>query len=69
MVDAGARQALIARYKEGYQAVLAAPTGMTDAALDARPVPDAWSLRQIVHYLADSDMTSASRTKHHQADG
>ena len=38
-------------------------TGATDAELDARPAPGKWSAREIVHHLADSEMTSAIRLR------
>jgi hypothetical protein len=55
------REQLIAQYEDGYRAVAEALTGISDAELDARPRPGAWSAREIVHHLADSEMTSAIR--------
>jgi hypothetical protein len=43
--------------------VVEALTGATDAALDARPGPEEWSAREVVHHLADSEMTSAIRLR------
>jgi DinB superfamily len=60
-MDAPTRQALVAKYKDGYRAVADALAGATDAELDARPAPGKWSAREIVHHLADSEMTSAIR--------
>jgi len=57
------RQSLIARYRDGYEEVARALDGITPAELDARPAPGAWSPRQIVHHLADSEMTSAIRLR------
>jgi hypothetical protein len=57
------RQALIERYAAGHQAVLDALQGITDAELDARPNPDQWTPREVVHHLADSEMTSAIRLR------
>jgi hypothetical protein len=57
------RQALIARYKDGYRAVAAALDGATEAELDCRPAPGKWNAREIVHHLADSEMTSAIRLR------
>ncbi|MDQ3412377.1 MAG: DinB family protein [Chloroflexota bacterium] len=37
--------------------------GITDPELDARPAPDEWTTREIVHHLADSEMTSAIRLR------
>jgi len=63
-MDARTRQTLVARYKDGYRAVTDALAGATDAELDARPAPDKWSAREIVHHLADSEMQSAFRLRH-----
>jgi hypothetical protein len=35
----------------------------TDKQLDARPAPGKWTAREIVHHLADSEMTSAIRLR------
>ena len=57
------RQALIAQYKDGYRAVRDALAGAADADLDRRPAPGKWTAREIVHHLADSEMTSAIRLR------
>ena len=62
-MDRHRRAELIARYKDGHRVVAAALEGATDEELDARPAPDKWSARQIVHHLADSEMTSAVRLR------
>jgi hypothetical protein len=62
-VDAATRSSLIDRYKAGYEEVLAALDGIDDAGLDARPGPDEWTAREVVHHLADSEMTSALRLR------
>ena len=62
-MDLQTRQKLVAQYKEGYRAVADALAGATDAELDARPAPGKWSAREIVHHLADSEMTSAIRMR------
>ena len=62
-MDTDTRQELIRRYREGYDAVKAALAGATDEELDARPGPDKWTAREIVHHLADSEMTSAIRLR------
>ena len=62
-MDANTRKKLIAKYKDGYRAVSEAVAGATDAELDARPAPGKWSAREIVHHLADSEMTSAVRLR------
>ena len=62
-MDAATRKSLIAQYKAGYDEVVQALAGADDAALDRRPGPGAWSAREIVHHLADSEMTSAIRLR------
>jgi hypothetical protein len=62
-MDAETRNTLLAKYESGYQVVLAALEGMGDAELDRRPAPDDWTAREIVHHLADSEMTSAIRLR------
>src|SRR5438552_1991901 len=62
-MDSGKRKELIDRYKDGYRVVAEALTGATDEELDARPAPNKWSAREIVHHLADSEMTSAIRLR------
>src|ERR1700681_1081061 len=57
------RQKLIDQYKDGYRAVATALTGATDEDLDAHPAPGKWCAREIVHHLADSEMTSAVRLR------
>jgi hypothetical protein len=62
-MDRGRRAELIARYKDGYREVAAALEGATEQELDARPAPGKWTAREIVHHLADSEMTSAVRLR------
>ncbi len=62
-MDRQVRAQLIARYKDGCRAVAAALEGAMEAELDARPAPGTWSVREIVHHLADSEMTSAVRLR------
>ena len=57
------RQALIRRYRDGYRVVRAAVAGATKKELDAHPAPGKWSAREIVHHLADSEMTAAIRLR------
>ncbi|MGH9141868.1 MAG: DinB family protein [Vicinamibacterales bacterium] len=57
------RKTLIAQYLDGYRAVAEAVAGATDEQLDARPAPGKWSAREIVHHLADSEMTAATRLR------
>jgi hypothetical protein len=57
------RKQLVERYKDGYRVVVEALNGANDAELDARPGSGKWSAREIVHHLADSEMTSAIRLR------
>ncbi len=57
------RAARIARYADGYNEVLRALEGITDAELDTPEAPGEWSPRQVIHHLADSEMTSAIRIR------
>lgn len=61
-MDQATRAALISRYTQGYGIVAALATRLTNAQLDRVPA-DGWSARQIVHHLADSEMTSAIRLR------
>jgi hypothetical protein len=62
-MDAETRKKLIEQYKEGYHVVAQALAGATDEQLDARPGPGKWTAREVVHHLADSEMTSALRLR------
>jgi hypothetical protein len=62
-VDASTRRTLIDQYKAGYAEIVKALEGADDAALDRRNGPGTWSPREIVHHLADSEMTSAIRLR------
>ena len=62
-MDVETRRALIEKYRQGYQAVSDALQGISERELDARPAPGKWSAREIVHHLADSEMTSAIRLR------
>ncbi len=62
-MDAVTRRKLIDQYKDGYRAVAEAVTGASDEELDARPAPNKWTAREVVHHLADSEMTSAIRLR------
>ena len=57
------RRELIERYKSGHRVVVEALAGATEEELDARPAPGKWSAREIVHHLADSEMTAAIRLR------
>jgi hypothetical protein len=62
-MEAAIRKQLINRYKDGYRVVAEALAGANDDELDAHPAPGKWSAREIVHHLADSEMTSAIRLR------
>jgi hypothetical protein len=62
-VDETRRRALIERYKDGYRVVVEALEGVSAGEMDAREAPGEWSPREIVHHLADSEMTSAIRLR------
>jgi hypothetical protein len=62
-MDRDVRAQLIARYKAGYDEVAKALADITEAELDFRPAPGKWSPRDVVHHLADSEMTSAIRLR------
>jgi hypothetical protein len=55
------RDPLIEQYTRGHSAVVEALAGVTPAELDARH--DGWTAREVVHHLADSEMTSAIRLR------
>ena len=62
-MDTEERNRLIAQYRDGYAAVAEALLKITSEELDARPAPNRWTAREIVHHLADSEMTSAIRLR------
>ena len=62
-MDDRRRKELIAKYKEGYRVVAEALAGIDARALDRHPAPGKWSPRELVHHLADSEMTSAIRLR------
>lgn len=61
-MDIATRKGLIAQYEGGYRVVSEALTGLADSDLDLR-LPGKWSIRQIVHHLADSEMVAAVRLR------
>jgi hypothetical protein len=62
-MDANTRKKLIDQFKDGYRVVAEALVGATDVELDTRPAPNKWSAREVVHHLADSEMTAAIRLR------
>ena len=62
-MEAKERERLIALYRDGYRAIVEALHGADEEALAFRPGPGKWSAREIVHHLADSEMTAAVRLR------
>jgi len=62
-MDIKEREKLIGLYRDGYRAVVEALHGATEEELGERPGPAQWSAREIVHHLADSEMTAAIRLR------
>jgi hypothetical protein len=63
-VDETERTALIDRYRTGAAEVGAALAGITDEELDKSPAEaDAWTARQVVHHLADSEAMAYIRLR------
>ena len=57
------RDQLIAQDADGYRVVAEALNKITPEELDAKPAPNKWSAREIVHHLADSETTAAVRLR------
>ncbi len=57
------RQELIAQYRDGFDEVSRSLEGLPEDGLRARPLPGKWTACEIVHHLADSEMTSAIRLR------
>jgi hypothetical protein len=57
------RTHLLDRYATGADDVTDALAGTTEADLDARPSPDEWTPREIVHHLADSEAMAYIRLR------
>ena len=62
-MDVEDRKKLIAQYRDGYAAIAAVLLKITPEELDAKPGPGRWSTREILHHLADSEMTAAVRLR------
>lgn len=54
---------LIARYRASHGTLLDALAEHTADELDWRPSPEAWSVRDVVHHLADAELTGAVRLR------
>jgi hypothetical protein len=57
------REHLLHRYRDGYRAVMASLANITEREYDRCPGPGAWTARQVVHHLADSEATSYIRLR------
>jgi hypothetical protein len=62
-MDKTARTKLIAQYRDGYRQVNEALAGAAPAELAVKPGPGKWSALDVVHHLADSEMTAAIRLR------
>ncbi len=61
-MDHDARRKLIEQYKDGVRVVSEALKTISEKELDTR-LPGKWSIREIVHHLADSEMVAAVRLR------
>ena len=50
-MDIATRQKLIAQYKSGYDEIVKALEGASEADLDRRPGPGTWSARDVISCL------------------
>ena len=57
------RRPLIDRNREGHAELLRALDAVTPEGLDFLPAPAEWTLREIVHHVADSEMIAAIRLR------
>ena len=57
------RKNLIELYRGGYAAIAEALLKITPEELNGKPDPGRWSVREIIHHLADSEMTAAVRLR------
>lgn len=62
-MDHAERDKLVALYRDGYRAIAEALHNATQEEMAARPAPSQWSACEIVHHLADSEMTAAVRLR------
>ena len=57
------RDALVARYRDGADDFRAAIAGVTERELDRTGIDGEWTVREIAHHLADSELASAIRLR------
>lgn len=56
-------QALVEKYKAGYDEVIDSLKDFPSESLPAHPIPGKWSAREIVHHLGDSETVSGIRLR------
>lgn len=56
-------ESLLKNYAAGPQLLRAAVEGLTAAEFDAVPIPEKWSIRQVVCHLADFESVNAERMR------
>jgi hypothetical protein len=61
--DVHARLSLLSELGEAPDRLRAAVAGLSDSQLDTPYRPDGWTVRQVVHHLADAQMNWYIRTK------
>jgi DinB superfamily len=62
-MDAQRRADLVDQYEAGPAVLRSSVEGLSDADLDHRPADGGWTPREVVHHVADSEMTSAIRLR------
>ena len=62
-MEQDARAELVEQYKQGTRVFTQSLDGITDTELDARSGPREWTPREVIHHMADSEMTSAIRLR------
>jgi hypothetical protein len=62
-MDDQERKKLIALYRDGYRAVTEVLLKISPEELETKASPTRWSVREIIHHLADSEMTAAIRLR------
>ncbi len=62
IMDKDTRRQLIEKYKDGHRVVTEALKGLKERDFDLR-LPGKWSIREILHHLADSEMVASVRLR------
>ena len=62
-MDKSARTKLIAKYKSGHKAVANAVKKVPKDKLDAKAGPHDWSARDVIHHLADAEISDSMRLR------